>query len=135
MWSVAVIGVVKRGLCVFLCQAEDGIRDLVRSRGLGDVYKRQVERLFAGLDAMDEGQTDLGIGLGADRVAEQSQQRRRYGVVLVVDLGELVEALRVHREPFEAEAQEDLAGVACQRFELGCCDCLLYTSPEPTRPY
>jgi len=22
-------------------QAEDGIRDLVRSRGLGDVYKRQ----------------------------------------------------------------------------------------------
>ena len=30
-------------LCVsfFFFQAEDGIRDLVRSRGLGDVYKRQ----------------------------------------------------------------------------------------------
>mgnify|MGYP003380320516 CR=1 FL=1 len=31
--------------CVLSCfffQAEDGIRDLVRSRGLGDVYKRQV---------------------------------------------------------------------------------------------
>ena len=28
-------------LCFFF-QAEDGIRDLVRSRGLGDVYKRQV---------------------------------------------------------------------------------------------
>ena len=30
--------------CVAMCfffQAEDGIRDLVRSRGLGDVYKRQ----------------------------------------------------------------------------------------------
>ena len=35
--------------CVIICflflffffQAEDGIRDLVRSRGLGDVYKRQ----------------------------------------------------------------------------------------------
>ena len=27
--------------CVFFVQAEDGIRDLVRSRGLGDVYKRQ----------------------------------------------------------------------------------------------
>ena len=26
-------------------QAEDGIRDLVRSRGLGDVYKRQVVEL------------------------------------------------------------------------------------------
>ena len=29
-------------LFVFLFQAEDGIRDLVRSRGLGDVYKRQL---------------------------------------------------------------------------------------------
>ena len=33
-------------MCFFVCfcfflQAEDGIRDLVRSRGLGDVYKRQ----------------------------------------------------------------------------------------------
>mgnify|MGYP003380681959 CR=1 FL=1 len=28
----------------FLFQAEDGIRDLVRSRGLGDVYKRQGEK-------------------------------------------------------------------------------------------
>ena len=26
---------------VFFFQAEDGIRDLVQSRGLGDVYKRQ----------------------------------------------------------------------------------------------
>ena len=29
-----------RVVCCFF-QAEDGIRDLVRSRGLGDVYKRQ----------------------------------------------------------------------------------------------
>ena len=29
---------------LFFFQAEDGIRDLVRSRGLGDVYKRQVGR-------------------------------------------------------------------------------------------
>ena len=29
--------------CFFFFQAEDGIRDLVRSRGLGDVYKRQAE--------------------------------------------------------------------------------------------
>ena len=35
---------LRRGVivyCVFFFQAEDGIRDLVRSRGLGDVYKRQ----------------------------------------------------------------------------------------------
>ena len=35
-------------VCVFVLffffQAEDGIRDLVRSRGLGDVYKRQFGR-------------------------------------------------------------------------------------------
>ena len=31
-------------LAVFFFQAEDGIRDLVRSRGLGDAYKRQVHQ-------------------------------------------------------------------------------------------
>ena len=30
-------------VCIFFFQAEDGIRYLVRSRGLGDVYKRQEE--------------------------------------------------------------------------------------------
>ena len=32
---------LNRGLCCFFFQAEGGIRELVRSRGLGDVYKRQ----------------------------------------------------------------------------------------------
>ena len=32
---------------MFFFQAEDGIRDLVRSRGLGDVYKRQVRIAIA----------------------------------------------------------------------------------------
>ena len=31
----------------FFFQAEDGIRDLVRSRGLGDVYKRQIQEFDA----------------------------------------------------------------------------------------
>ena len=35
-------------LSLFFFQAEDGIRDLVRSRGLGDVYKRQDQDLHAG---------------------------------------------------------------------------------------
>ena len=34
-------------LFFFFFQAEDGIRDLVRSRGLGDVYKRQVVALLS----------------------------------------------------------------------------------------
>ena len=34
----------------FFFKAEDGIRDLVRSRGLGDVYKRQVHKLMRCVD-------------------------------------------------------------------------------------
>ena len=33
------------GELIIFFQAEDGIRDLVRSRGLGDVYKRQVSSI------------------------------------------------------------------------------------------
>ena len=40
--------------CDFFFQAEDGIRDLVRSRGLGDVYKRQETRMAKALYAVDE---------------------------------------------------------------------------------
>ena len=42
--DVEAVASVVRG---FFFQAEDGIRDLVRSRGLGDVYKRQVRHLPA----------------------------------------------------------------------------------------
>ena len=47
-------------LFVFFFQAEDGIRDLVRSRGLGDVYKRQGEGLetVAALIRMYQGLAD-----------------------------------------------------------------------------
>ena len=45
MYSISSFIVVEM-LCMFYVffffQAEDGIRDLVRSRGLGDVYKRQL---------------------------------------------------------------------------------------------
>ena len=44
-------------LCFF--QAEDGIRDLVRSRGLGDVYKRQGYILLCNL-ALKEWLRDNG---------------------------------------------------------------------------
>ncbi|CZT61107.1 hypothetical protein CDFC105_103982 [Clostridioides difficile] len=37
VWGRGVVDV----FLFFFFQAEDGIRDLVRSRGLGDVYKRQ----------------------------------------------------------------------------------------------
>ena len=34
----------------FFFQAEDGIRDLVRSRGLGDVYKRQAQSIINAIE-------------------------------------------------------------------------------------
>ena len=40
--SCCFVLVLRVAFCdVFFFQAEDGRRDLVRSRGLGDVYKRQ----------------------------------------------------------------------------------------------
>ena len=50
-----LVGRVK--LLVLFFQAEDGIRDLVRSRGLGDVYKRQE------LESVPEG-TAASFGCG-----------------------------------------------------------------------
>ena len=40
----SIVGVVV--MFFFFFQAEDGIRDLVRSRGLGDVYKRQSRHML-----------------------------------------------------------------------------------------
>ena len=39
-FHISICAVDLTWICFFF-QAEDGIRDLVRSRGLGDVYKRQ----------------------------------------------------------------------------------------------
>ena len=54
MSSRAVVDVILVFVVVvvvfFFFQAEDGIRDLVRSRGLGDVYKRQGYRARTGMD-------------------------------------------------------------------------------------
>ena len=48
----------------FCFQAEDGIRDLVRSRGLGDVYKRQ-EQDLGGISAAAEGGPDAVADVAA----------------------------------------------------------------------
>ena len=42
---------------LFFFQAEDGIRYLVRSRGLGDVYKRRTQ-----LDSLGSGDCASGLG-------------------------------------------------------------------------
>ena len=91
---------------VFCFQAEDGIRDLVRSRGLGDVYKRQaaeyfrdeegkdilffVDNIYRHVQAMTELSTNLcllytsdaadersSVDLGGRRIIKKKKQRRR----------------------------------------------------------
>ena len=44
LFCILVVVMVDVRFSCFFFQAEDGIRDLVRSRGLGDVYKRQEYR-------------------------------------------------------------------------------------------
>ena len=45
----------------FFFQAEDGIRDLVRSRGLGDVYKRQQLNIRSRDDKHQEFEVDMTV--------------------------------------------------------------------------
>ena len=51
----------------FFFQAEDGIRDLVRSRGLGDVYKRQILYLMSIIgDLLPDGVLNVVNGFGVE---------------------------------------------------------------------
>ena len=58
----------------FFFQAEDGIRDLVRSRGLGDVYKRQASPETSDSPPFGESmRTDLvPLSAGAPRAGRPS---------------------------------------------------------------
>eukprot|EP00656_Telonema_subtile_P030870 TRINITY_DN3383_c0_g5_i1.p1 TRINITY_DN3383_c0_g5~~TRINITY_DN3383_c0_g5_i1.p1 ORF type:complete len:503 (+),score=72.41 TRINITY_DN3383_c0_g5_i1:24-1532(+) len=59
-------------LVFFFFQAEDGIRDLVRSRGLGDVYKRQMVRCF---NEINEGDYEV---FGADDTFPECSKEHAY---------------------------------------------------------
>ena len=54
----------------FFFQAEDGIRDLVRSRGLGDVYKRQLQHRIVGVVDVQRDRAVVGIDDGLHAVAD-----------------------------------------------------------------
>ena len=61
---------------MFFFQAEDGIRDLVRSRGLGDVYKRQTLQ-----EAIIEGMSEAFKGIRkAPKPANWDEVVRKFGV-------------------------------------------------------
>ena len=63
------------GLCVcFFFQAEDGIRDLVRSRGLGDVYKRQVQAPQSKIEIVPIPGVSAGSPAGVTPLAQLAAQ-------------------------------------------------------------
>ena len=58
---------------IVLFQAEDGIRDLVRSRGLGDVYKRQAEKP----------KKRMTIELATERFASHAPACRKRSMIII----------------------------------------------------
>ena len=65
-------------LFFFFFQAEDGIRDLVRSRGLGDVYKRQATGWGSG-----HRPHPAGAGTSVQRPVARGVSRRHYQCCLL----------------------------------------------------
>ena len=63
---------------LFFFQAEDGIRDLVRSRGLGDVYKRQQQySSFPWMSVLDN------VALGLRYQGVQKKERNALALSLI----------------------------------------------------
>ena len=114
--------------CVFFFfQAEDGIRVLVRSRGLGDVYKSQFEHVGAPGPRLAEHFAGLG-----QRGLDAGEHDRRVEVALDGEATDPLSGLAERHPPVDAdhvgaglgEQAEQLAGANTEV-------CLLYTSPSP----
>ena len=78
----------------FFVQAEDGIRDLVRSRGLGDVYKRQV----------------LTPAIAHQRVVVQGAKPRQRGVGAAQHGAQVVVCLLYTSDAADERSSVDLGG-------------------------
>ena len=128
--------------------ASNGLGDQIRQRhpfaGLGradeespplEVLQWAVQCAFAGLHAMDVWQADLCIRLWRDLVPEKIEQGGRDRVLAVIDLGKLVQALRVLGQPVEAEAQKDLCRILGQPLLLNGADDLHRPSSECCAQY
>ena len=104
----------REGMTCFLLQAEDGIRDLVRSRGLGDVYKRQRPCLLRMQGILGEVRP-LELRASADFDWPAPGSRQEYLRARLENDGD---GLRVRLYPNQSSGV--LSSV-----------CLLYTSPSP----
>ena len=132
-------------MCFFF-QAEDGIRDLVRSRGLGDVYKRQVVLLAHGSpDPRHRADVDVlaeavASRTGAPVVAAYldhhgptpADAAHSMGAAWVVPL---LLSDGFHRRVDVPAALAQMRGVAGGSFDLVAPALALIHISEPTRPY
>ena len=103
---------------LFFFQAEDGIRDLVRSRGLGDVYKRQM------LADAREGKV-LSPANATAAAAEALVQSHNVRIVTYDDWRRL-DALELSHGKEQGRPR-----VKFTRVDDMLAACLLYTSPSP----
>ena len=139
---------------LFFFQAEDGIRDLVRSRGLGDVYKRQSSCCAHGCWTVDVkycaalwqnckfGISGVGVGFQLERHFADAifQRLGAHGALLqALDQDWETEGRRsraLHQQQFALRHARQRVRQA-RRLELAQKDlalglsCLLYTSPSP----
>ena len=126
---------------VVFFQAEDGIRDLVRSRGLGDVYKRQVlvreiqQHITRGdLVHIDFMEVDMKSKLRASAelvtVGTAMPEADGLGVASLMLREVEIECLP---DDLVAEIEIDLSAIKTVDDTIYVRDiiCLLYTSPSP----
>ena len=104
-------------LFFFFFQAEDGIRDLVRSRGLGDVYKRQLylNGIYNSDTRSSTPTANSRVGIGTATPAYKLQVMGDVGVSTSLTVGGTV----------------TLTGLPLGTGTTILYICLLYTSPSP----
>ena len=105
------------GYKCFFFQAEDGIRDLVRSRGLGDVYKRQPANLA---DKAQEWRENM-LEAAAEANEELMNKYLEEGTLSEADV-----KAGLRQRTIASEIVPMLCGSAFKNK-----GCLLYTSPSP----
>ena len=109
------------GHVFFFFQAEDGIRELVRSRGLGDVYKRQVYPTVALINNAQREHLEFMHTVRAVALENGS---------VITPVGSQGVVVFPRDDEF-APLWQTLAGKRRQvSFALDT-NCLLYTSPSP----
>eukprot|EP00831_Metopus_contortus_P073983 TRINITY_DN6752_c0_g1_i1.p1 TRINITY_DN6752_c0_g1~~TRINITY_DN6752_c0_g1_i1.p1 ORF type:complete len:195 (-),score=65.35 TRINITY_DN6752_c0_g1_i1:300-884(-) len=89
------------GFLFFFFQAEDGIRDVERSRGLGDVYKRQIEAEKAG----EYGKGFAVVAREIRRLADQTAVATLDIIKMVKDMESAVSAGVMGMEKFSGDVR------------------------------